>query len=72
MSGLIQWGENALKKSLFRLFQNGGGGGIRTNIFAFCSFKFYPVTSSIIQSWKFVFSVTFNNFQGLFVKLVPF
>ena len=31
MSGLIQWGENALKKSLFRLFQNGGGGGIRTH-----------------------------------------
>ena len=34
MSGLIQHliqGANALKKSLFRLFQNGGGGGIRTH-----------------------------------------
>ena len=29
-------------------FLNGGGGGIRTNIFAFCDFKFYPVTSSIV------------------------
>ena len=37
MSGLIQWGENALKKSLFRLFQNGGGGGIRTPKNAFCN-----------------------------------
>ena len=27
---------------------NGGGGGIRTNIFAFCNLKFYPVTSSIV------------------------
>ena len=29
-------------------FLNGGGGGIRTRIFAFCVLKFPPVSSNIV------------------------
>ena len=58
MSGLIQiaqihtqctWYIILKARNLYGSgFLNGGGGGIRTNIFAFCSFKFYPVTPSIV------------------------
>ena len=52
----------ATKKATLKGGLNGGGGGIRTNIFDFCGLKFYPLTYSIVYSWEFLFLVTFNNF----------
>lgn len=38
----------ATKKATLKGGLNGGGGGIRTNIFDFCGLKFYPLTYSIV------------------------